>query len=155
MSNKSFNLLNKYKSLKVTKKNFANSCYKRAPGKENSENTNNDSENNLDYLEHYSCKKNKKIYEEKKFNVGTKVYYKNGKCTKFNLFKEKELQLNQLGKNIKIIETEEDYDSDDNVIKDGLKKVEEDLSEALRIMKSKNFKELKNYSKYCKYRSEI
>ena len=60
-----------------------------------------------------------------------------------------------MGKNIKIIETEEDYDSDDSVIKDGLKKVEEDLSEALRIMKSKNFKELKNYSKYCKYRSEI
>ena len=40
-------------------------------------------------------------------------------------------------------------------IKSLLKKVEEDLSEALRIMKSKNFKELKNYSKYCKYRSEI
>ena len=154
MSNISFNFFDKYKSLKkISKKNYANSCYKKAPGKENSENTVNETDNMLNNLEQYSFKKIKKYNNSKKFNVRSKEYYKNGKSTKFNLFREKDLNLDNLGKNIKTFETEEDYDSDDNTIKEGMNKVKEDLIEALRILKLKSLTEISNYKKYCKYNS--
>ena len=151
MSNESFHFFNKNKSLKITKKNLDNSCNKRELGKENSDNVSSDTENTSEYLEKYPFKKNKIKYNQKKFNIKTKEYHKNGKVTKFNLFKEKEINLNKFDKDIEINDSEKDCDSDNNIIKDGLKKVVDDLQEAFLIMKSKKFKELNNYSKYCKY----
>ena len=69
-----------------------------------------------------------------------KIYYKNGKGFKFNLFKEREIGLNGWDKKINILESEEDYDSDDNIILDGKGKTKDDIIEAMRLFRNNKFK---------------
>ena len=66
--------------------------------------------------------KNKKVFQKLYFNVKKKEFYKDGKVTRFNLFKENEIGLNGWDKKIDIRESEEDYDSDDEIVGDGIDK---------------------------------
>ena len=156
MTNISHNFYQEFQHLiKNTQKNYPHSNYKRPPGKENLDNSDDTPENYINTLEtNLYVKKFKKIFTPGKFNVKQKVYYKNGKGMKFNLFREREIGLNGWDKKINILESEEDYDSDENVIMDGKGKTKDDLIEALRIFKINKFKEIKNYSKYCKYNNK-
>ena len=155
MSNKFSNFLEELKSVKkINKKNYFNSYYKKAPGKENYENFFDESELNLNLLEQNSClKKNRKIQNGKKFHIREKIFYKNGQSIRFLLFREDEIGLKRYGKNVNILDSEEDYDSDDNLIKVGVKKVKDDLSEAVRKLERNKFEVingLKIYGKYMK-----
>ena len=132
------------KYIKNTPKKYPQSNHKKIQGKENLDNIDNSSDDSF-------AKKIKKVFTQKKYKVNQKVYYKNGKGIKFNLFKEKEIGLNEWDKKINILESEEDYDSDENVIKDGKARTKNDIIEALRLFKNNKFKDIMNYSKYCKY----
>ena len=137
-------------------KKYPHSNYKKLSGKENLDNTDDTSDNYMKTLENKSHgKKSKIVFTPKKLKVYQKVYYKNGKGTKFNLFNEKEIGLNGWDKKINILESEEDYDSDENVINDGKVKTKDDIIEALRLFKNNKFKDIMNYSKYCKYNHQI
>ena len=137
-------------------KKYPHSNYKKSSGKENLDNTDNTSDNYMKTLENKSyAKKNKIVFTPTKYHVNQKVYYKNGKGTKFNLFKEREIGLNGWDEKINILESEEDYDSDENVIKDGKAKTKDDIIEALRLFKNNKFKDIENYSKYCKYTNQV
>ena len=153
MSNISFTFYQEFQNyIKNDKKNFSRSNYKKAPGKENFNNFIDPPEQDLNILEaKSSVNKRKNLYTPRKFNVKQKIYYKNGKGFKFNLFKEREIGLNGWDKKINILESEEDYDSDDNIILDGKGKTKDDIIEAMRLFKNNKFKEIQNYSKYCKY----
>ena len=141
---------------KIKIKQYAKSNYKKAPGKENIENFEESQENYINTLDEKSpIMKLKKIYTPKKFNVKIKTFYKDGKSTKFNLYKEGEIGLNGWNKKISILESEEDYDSDENVIMNGKAKTKDDLNEAMRLFKRNKFKDINNYLKYCKYGNEI
>ena len=59
--------------------------------------------------------------------------------------------MNGWDKKIDIRESEEDYDSDDEIVGDGIDKIKEDLKIGLKIFKKNNFKEIVNYGKYRKY----
>ena len=133
---------------KINKKKFLNSNYKKPSNKENINNYFPESENK--YLP-----KNKKVFQKLYFNVKKKEFYKDGKVTRFNLFKENEIGLNGWDKKIDIRESEEDYDSDDEIVGDGIDKIKEDLKIGLKIFKKKNFKEIVNYGKYRKYNIEV
>ena len=140
------------KYIKNTPKKYPQSNHKKIQGKENLDNIDNTSDDYMKTLENKSfAKKIKKVFTQKKYKVNQKVYYKNGKGIKFNLFKEKEIGLNEWDKKINILESEEDYDSDENVIKDGKARTKNDIIEALRLFKNNKFKDIMNYSKYCKY----
>ena len=107
-----------------------------------------------------------KMLEQKSFNLKKKklfksmnnittirikeFYKKNGRKEKFNLYNENELGLNKYDDKVNILQSEEDYDSDDMIIMDGQRKAEEDLIEAVEIFKKNGFKEVNNYLKYYK-----
>ena len=97
--------------------------------------------------------KKKKLFNPMK-NITTireKIFYKkNGRKVKFNLYIENELGLNKFDNKVNILQSEEDYDSDDMIIIDGIKKAEEDLFEGVESFKKNNFKEVNNYKKYYK-----
>ena len=95
--------------------------------------------------------KQKKSFNPFSFNIGTKEFYKDGKSEEFNLFKEKEIGLNGWDKKINILESEEDYDSDQSIINDGKGKAKDDLNEAFKLFKKNRFKDIFNYKLYCKY----
>ena len=100
-----------------------------------------------------NIRKTKKANKPMKCNItaGKKAYYeKNGKAEKFVLYIDKALGLNVYENIIKTrtYNPEEDYDSDDNIILDGKKKVDEDLFEAIEITKKNKFKNVCNYQRY-------
>ena len=87
----------------------------------------------------------------KNITIGEKLFYKkNGRSEKFRLFNENEIGLNKYDDKVSILESEEDYDSDDMIIIDGVKKAEEDLFEGIEIFKKDHFKDIHNYQKYYK-----
>ena len=133
---------------------FAKSNLKKAQNKKYMEKNSDDSENNINVYEtQLSLKKKKKLlYIPKDYNVRKKKYYKEGKSIEFDLYKEKEIGLDGWNEKINILESEEDYDSDENVIFDGKLKSKNDLSEALKMFSKNKFKEIQNYEKYCKYK---
>ncbi len=96
--------------------------------------------------------KKKKLYIPLKiYTKGEKLFYKNdGRPEKFILLDENELGINKFDGKVKILQSEEDYDSDDMVVMDGVKKAQEDLCEAIEICKKDNFKEINNFQKYYK-----
>ena len=99
----------------------------------------------------YNLKKRKMVMPIMKIKIDKKVFYKNdGRKEQFNLYKESELSLNKFDNKINIMPSEEDYDSDDMIIMDGKKKAEQDLFEAVEIIKGNGFEEISNYVKYCK-----
>ena len=157
MSNKFSNFFEEFKSLKkIQKKNFPKSHYKNEKGKENSENINNESDYDMQLLEQKSgLQKWKKEKSYKKFNVSQKEFYKKGKSKRFNLFRENEIRLDEWDKKTEVLEQEEDYDSDEDVIRDGKNKVKDDLDEALRIFRKNKFNEIISYAKYYKFRNDI
>ena len=153
MSNKFTNFFEEFKSIKkMNKKNYFNSYYKKAPGKENSDNFFDDPDINLNLLEQNSnLKKNRKVRNEKNFNVKEKSFGEKGQSKKFVLFNDKEIGLNTYHHKVNILEAEEDYDSDENVIEEGMRKVKNDLNDAIKKFKQYKFKDIINYGKYCKY----
>ena len=99
----------------------------------------------------FNLKKKKMLYPKRNIYVDKKLFYKkDGRPEKFQLFKESELELNAFENKVNILQSEEDYDSDDMIITDGVKKAQEDLFEALEIFRKNHFKDIKNYQKYCK-----
>ena len=83
--------------------------------------------------------------------IREKIFYKkNGRKVKFNLYIENELGLNKFDDKVNILQSEEDFDSDDMIIMDGKLKAEEDLFEAVELFKKNSFKEVNNYKKYYK-----
>ena len=98
----------------------------------------------------FYLKSKKFLKPSKNIFIGTKEFYKkNGKSERFNLFSEKEIKLNIFDtKTTNILSSEEDYDSDDMIVKDGTKKAEEDLIEAVENVKKYSFKDIYNYQKY-------
>ena len=55
-----------------------------------------------------------------------------------------QIGLNGWNKKISILESEEDYDSDENVIMNGKAKTKDDLNEAMRLFKRNKFKDINN-----------
>ena len=99
----------------------------------------------------FNLKKKKIFNPMKNITVREKVFYqKNGRSVKFKLFNENELGLNKFDNNVDILDAEEDYDSDDMIIIDGMKKAEKDLYKAIEYFKKNNFKDIYNYQKFCK-----
>ena len=109
-------------------------------------------ESNDDIDSRSNFKKMKKINNSQKYNVNKKEYNKAGKNEVFNLFKEKEIKINNYDNDIKILESEEDFDSDEDIISDGVRKSKIDLNEALILFKKNKFKDIINYNLYCKYK---
>ena len=142
--------------IKDNKKNYAFTNYKKKIFREDKENIMNESDNIINILEVSSALKKRKINNRlNNIKVDKKEYNKDGKKTKFNLYKDKDLGLNIYDKQIKILDSEEDYESDEKIIMDGKIKTREDLSEALKIFNKKKFEEINNFSKYCKYKNKI
>ena len=101
----------------------------------------------------FNLKKKKILIPMKNITIGEKLFYKkNGRSEKFRLFNENEIGLNKYDDKVSILESEEDYDSDDMIIIDGVKKAEEDLFEGIEIFKKDHFKDIHNYQKYYKYK---
>ena len=98
----------------------------------------------------FYLKSKKFLKPSKNIFIGTKEFYKkNGKSERFSLFSEKEIKLNIFDtKTTNILSSEEDYDSDDMIVKDGTKKAEEDLIEAVENVQKFNFKDIYNYHLY-------
>ena len=109
-------------------------------------------ESNDDIDSRSNFKKMKKINNSQKYNVNKKEYNKAGKNEVFNLFKEKEIKINNYDNDIKILESEEDFDSDEDIISDGVRKSKIDLNEALILFKKNKFKDIINYNLYYKYK---
>lgn len=154
MSNKFTNFAKEFQSMKkMNNKNYFNSYYKKAPGKENSENFMDDSELNINILEQNSnLKKNRIAYKGKQFNVREKTFMSKDHRKKFCLFREKEIKLNGWDNKVDILDSEEDYDSDDNIINQGFKKTINDLDEAIKKLKRNKFEVIINFPKYYKYK---
>ena len=98
----------------------------------------------------FYLKSRKFLRPSKNMFIGTKEFYKkNGKSEKFSLFSEKEIKLNIFDtKTTNILSSEEDYDSDDMIVKDGTEQAEEDIIEAVENVKKYSFKDIYNYHKY-------
>ena len=157
MSNKFSNFSEAFVSFKkLPKKNFPKSYHKKAKDKENSENITNESSYDMEYLEKKSIpQKWKKEHNYNKLNISQKEFYKKGTSKKFYLVKENEIGLNGWDKKIEILEQEEDYESDEGVIREGKNKVKDDLNEAFRIFRRNKFNEINDYGKYCKFKKDI
>ena len=120
----------------------------------NNDENNQNLEDEIKMLEKKSFNlKKKKLFNPMK-NITTireKIFYKkNGRKVKFNLYIENELGLNKFDDKVNILQSEEDFDSDDMIIMDGKLKAEEDLFEAVELFKKNSFKEVNNYKKYYK-----
>ena len=99
----------------------------------------------------FNIKKKKIAFRKRNILVEKKLFYKkDGRPEKFKLFRENELGLNTFDDKVNILQSEEDYDSDDMIVTDGVKKAKEDLFEALEIFRKNKFKDIKNYQKYYK-----
>ena len=119
---------------------------------------NNNDENNINLLDEIKMLENLSFsYKKKKVitpmnpTVTHIYFYKNDRrMENFNLFKENELGLNIFDNKVDILQSEEDYESDDMIVMDGEKKSGEDLLKAVNIIKKNNFKYIYNYQKYYK-----
>ena len=142
------------KSCKKNEKNN-NTVFPFAYGiNKNNDENNQNLEDEIKMLEKKSFNLKKKKLFKPMNNITTirvkEFYKKNGRKEKFNLYNENELGLNIFDDKVNILQSEEDYDSDDMIIMDGKRKAEEDLIEAIEIFKKNNFKEIINYQKYYK-----
>ena len=114
------------------------------------ENEDSDYSTSLD-AENFNLKKKIKSYSQKKAKVDVLKYYKeDGNVFEFPLFKESQVKLNEYDNKVKIESAEDDFESDDNTLDYGAKKVENDLIEAFAIIKKENFHCLENYKTYEK-----
>ena len=96
-------------------------------------------------------KKKKVLAPINNLTVTNKYFYKkDGRTQKFKLYRENELGISIFNNKVDILQAEEDYDSDDMIVMDGVKKAEEDLLEAIKLVQKNNFKDIHNYQKYYK-----
>ena len=93
-------------------------------------------------LEKVFEKKNKKLNNVKRNTITKKREYfnNNGNSEEFNLYTDKQIGLDKFELKIKILSSEEDYDSDDSIVFSGKKKTENDLKLALEQVKNSDLK---------------
>ena len=86
----------------------------------------------------------------KKITIDYRKFYKEDGISYeiFPLYKENEIKINIYDKKVKIESAEEDYDSDDDVLENGKKKISDDLIEAFEIIKKEGKKAFVNCNKY-------
>ena len=101
-------------------------------------------------LEKVFEKKNKKLNNVKRNTITKKREYfnNNGNSEEFNLYTDKQIGLDKFELKIKILSSEEDYDSDDSIVFSGKKKTENDLKLALEQVKNSDLKESITNLKY-------
>ena len=101
-------------------------------------------------LEKVFEKKNKKLNNVKRNTITKKREYfnNNGNSEEFNLYTDKQIGLDKFELKIKILSSEEDYDSDDSIVFSGKKKTENDLKLALEKVKNSDLKESITNLKY-------
>lgn len=88
--------------------------------------------------------------EHKNITINYKKYYKEDGISYeiFPLYKEKEIRINIYDKKVQIESAEEDYNSDENVLENGKKKIMDDLIEALKTIKKQGKNAFVNCNKY-------
>ena len=109
--------------------------------------------NEIKMLEKTIFRKNKKTGYPIKSTIttGKSAYYEeNGKAEKFDLYIDKALGLNIYENiiNTRTYNPEEDFESDNLIVLNGMKQVDEDLLEAIEIVKKNKFKNVCNYQRY-------
>ena len=87
----------------------------------------------------YINMKKKKLNNPNITTIKEKIFYtEDGKETKFNLYKENELGINIFDDKVTILDSEEDYESDETIVMDGKRKSEQDLLKGIELFEKKN-----------------
>lgn len=129
-----------------------------AEGENSSDNNENELNSNNVLLEMKKNPPNKKNKRKRKYNKVKKYfpvkkkkveyvkhYREDGRAVRFKVFKEKDLNINKFDDEIDIQSSEEDYGSDEDIIKHGKEKSEREMLEAFEFIKKNKLESFANY----------